>query len=250
MFKEGGMEINHVVIGSGEVGMAIQRLIARTENVIGTDVYTDLTMVKQKLSGPLKYLHIAIPYSDEFVSTCLKIKDLFKPEYIIVYSSVLPGTTEQLGDNAVHSPVEGRHPNLLESIATFPRLIAGKECKAIEKMFWDLEIKFSKTYADCKITELGKILSTTRYGINLIFAQDQQELCNKYGLDYDAVVVDYINSYNIGYRDIGQSRFCQQILTAPGDKIGGHCVIPNAKLLTKISDSKLIEQLSKYNKED
>lgn len=243
------MEVKHVVIGSGEVGMAIQRLIACRTNMIGTDIHTDFDKLAAIITG-LEYMHVAIPYSPTFVDTCKHLQDILKPKYTIIYSSVLPGTTEQLGEYAVHSPIEGRHPHLFESVKHFPRLISGPRSEEVCKMFVGLGIMDIRIYPNSKTTEIGKLLSTTRYGINLMFAQEQKEICDRLGVKYEEAVSAYIDMYNDGYSNIESKRFQQQNLTPPGDKIGGHCVIPNAKLLANnITDSEIITKLSKYNEE-
>lgn len=232
--------MKHIIVGSnGEVGKCVLDFFKKYEP-IGIDINS--TKERQKCD----YLHICIPYSDKFVDICKEYINLFNPKYIIVYSSVLPGTTRQLGDNAVHSPIEGRHPHLLISFKTFTRFVSGKKSVEISKIFSDNNLNVI-TYSKPEITELAKLLSTTRYGINLMFAQESQEICNELGLDFNEVVLKYQNDYNKSYACLREERFIQPLLTSPNGKIGGHCVVQNAKLLIKKYNKELILLLSKFN---
>jgi len=236
---------NHLVVGyCGEIGTTIYKfLVLSKENVYGIDI-------KNNVSNPINkvyIMHVCIPYNDNFVETILNYKKTYKPKIIIVYSTVAPGTCRKLGKNVVHSPIEGRHPDLLKSFYNFKRLISGnkKYTKIVSNFFVSKGLEV-EVFNKCEITELGKLLSTTRYGVNLMFADISNELCNKYDIEFVDAVFKYQIMYNQGYANLGERRFNQQLLIPPNNKIGGHCIIPNAKILSKISDSKLIKELENY----
>ena len=50
------------------------------------------------------------------------------------------------------------------------------------------------------------------------------------------------HTYNEGYKKLGKTYVVRPVLY-PTDKIGGHCIIPNAKLLPR---TKLIDGLLDY----
>ena len=70
----------------------------------------------------------------------------------------------------------------------------------------------------------------------------KKKLCDEYNLDFMEVMTKYNNTYNEGYTKLGKPNVVRPVLY-PTDKIGGHCVIPNAKLLPR---TKLIDGLLDY----
>jgi UDP-N-acetyl-D-mannosaminuronate dehydrogenase len=193
-------------------------------------------------------MHVCIPFfgAERFCEDVSYYMKVYPSRHIIIYSTVLPGTCEKLGENVVHSPVEGRHPNLIDGFKTFTRLVGGKCAKEVGDFYKKNGLNV-ETFEDAKVTELGKILSTTRYGLNILFAAEEEALCKRFGLKFEEVVLGYQKMYNEGYKKLGEERFVQQTLTPPVGKIGGHCVVPNAKLLEEISESELIKLLAKFN---
>ena len=240
------MNTNQIVIGLGEVGMAIMRLIAKKYNVIGIDTFVNMESLKNMKN--IEIMHVAIPYTDKFEEIVNNYKEIFKPDFIVIYSSVLPGTTEKFGEYAIHSPIEGRHPNLFESVSSFTRYISGPMANRLETFYKSLNLNVV-CYSNSRITEVGKLLSTTRYGVNLMFADISNEICEKYNVKYENAVLDYINMYNNGYNYL-ENRFIQPKLTPPNGNIGGHCVINNAKILMNSTKNKIIELLANFNNKE
>jgi UDP-N-acetyl-D-mannosaminuronate dehydrogenase len=235
--------MKHVVIGAnGQIGTCVSQFLTQSgeTEIINVDINTPIPEEEF-----VNLMHICIPYSENFHTEVDKYIIEFQPDRVIIYSTVLPGTTEAVGPFAVHSPVEGRHPNLIGGFLTFTRFVAGPCAEEVAKFFSDRGLN-TKTFPDAKVTELGKMLSTTRYGVNLAFAKAENDLCKKFGLSFDDVVLAYQRMYNEGYLKLDEQRFVQPLLTAP-DKIGGHCVVPNAKLLTKISDDPMIKRVADFN---
>ena len=222
--------MKHTIIGiNGEVGSCINQFLrSRQEQIIGVDIETK--PIKEKVD----ILHICIPYTKEFVDTVKKYSIIFSPEYIIIYSTVIPGTTNAIGLNAVHSPIEGRHPNLIKAFKTFKRLIGGKCAKQVGQFFINRDIEV-ETFNDANITELGKLFSSLRYGMNLMVSDEEKKICDKFNVNYDETVLKYQQVYNEGYEKIGDNKFRQSLLVPPKGEIGGHCVIPNNKLLKEYS---------------
>ena len=95
---------------------------------------------------------------------------------------------------------------------------------------------------DAKTTELSKLADTTYYGLCIAFTSDMKKLCDEHNLDFMEVMTKYNNTYNEGYTKLGKLNVVRPVLY-PTDKIGGHCVIPNAKLLPR---TKLIDGLLDY----
>lgn len=235
--------MTHAIIGSnGQIGTCVSEFLSQKHE---TDVVKVDIGINYKAKD-VDFMHVCIPYSDRFVSIVQQYDQEFHPRHIIIYSTVLPGTTELVGKHACHSPVEGRHPNLIEGFLTFDRFVGGESSDYVGAFFEDMGLCV-QTWKDAKVTELGKILSTTRYGVNLAFAKAQKDLCEQFGVNFQDAVLQYQRMYNVGYMALGESRFIQPTLTPPEGKIGGHCVVPNAKLLTQISDDPFISKVATFN---
>ena len=186
-------------------------------------------------------LNVCIPYTKDFVSI---VKDLPTPNwYTVIHSTVPVGTTEKFGHKFLHSPVRGVHPNLYEGLKTFVKFIGGDEQLA-EAYSGHLKTLGVETHIckDAKTTELSKLADTTYYGLCIAFTSDMKKLCDEYDLDFMEVMTKYNNTYNEGYKKLGKPNVVRPVLY-PTDKIGGHCVIPNAKLLPR---TKLIDGLLDY----
>ena len=233
--------MKHAIIGyKGEVGRCVYEFF-KGEDRIGVELNEDFKIDK------VDFMHVCINYTMDFVTEVKRYEQIFMPECIIIYTTVIPGTTEACGPKAVHSPIEGRHPNLLEYFKKFRRMIAGENFDMAYDLFMERGI-LVYVYSDPKITELGKLFSTTRYGINLMIADMEKKVCDELNLDYHEVVSLYQKFYNELYRGNGEDKFVQSTLTPPNGKIGGHCITNNARLLSVVCDDPMVERLATYNK--
>ena len=217
--------MKHLVIGIGEVGGAVMtNLMALKHNV------TTLDIKDEGVKGKFDVLHICFPYSDNFVDAVKKYKRKFVPDCIIIYSTVPIGTTKKI-KGAVHSPVEGKHPRLDFGVKTFKRYI-GYNDFVVGKMaaeVWE-ELDNYELFNNSDYTEFLKLASTSKYGINLVWAQYMADTAEKLGMDY-ALVKDWDRAYNTLYGRMGMGWAKKYVLDAPNGPIGGHCVTPNAELL-------------------
>ena len=91
-----------IVAGLGEIGLPILKLISKKENAVGYDL--DKKLMNEKKFNKSKniqtrFLHIAIPVNKNFNSNVLQLSKKFKPECIIIHSTISPGTTERIQKN-------------------------------------------------------------------------------------------------------------------------------------------------------
>jgi len=228
------------ILGYGEVGKAIATLyksprikdIDRDDGLQGVDI-----------------LHICIPYNRKFIKIVKKEIAKIKPRLTIIHSSVAPGTTKRIGGMVVHSPIRGVHPNLDKGVRTFLKYI-GADIKSAGRMarkhLKDLGLK-TKVFTPSTTTELGKLLSTTYYGLCISFHAEAQEICKKYNVRFGEAVTDFNRTYNNGYKELNLRNVIRPILYPPkNNKIGGHCVIPNAKILKKYTRAKTPGLILRY----
>ena len=234
------------IVGYGQVGQAVAKLYSETDTT-KTWFSFDKIQIYDPYQGMLDdisdvdILNVCIPYTKDFVSI---VKDLPTPNwYTVIHSTVPVGTTEKFGYKFLHSPVRGVHPNLYEGLKTFVKFIGGDEQLA-EAYSGHLKTLGVETHIckDAKTTELSKLADTTYYGLCIAFTSDMKKLCVEYDLDFMEVMTKYNNTYNEGYKKLGKPNVVRPVLY-PTDKIGGHCVIPNAKLLPR---TKLIDGLLDY----
>jgi len=234
------METIDLIIGAGEVGRSIYNVISQTyPNTFIRDTEP------LEIDGQIRYLHIAIPYTgNRFIEIVNNYIAEYSPRVTIVHSTVAPGTTAQLTVSAVHSPVIGKHPNLEGGITTFEKWVCGKGSEEVAEYLKAAGIN-AIPFSDPLITEVGKLLDTTRYGLNIGFAQEQARICRKYGIPYETVVSAYQKNYNRGYQELGMGYVTQPVLT-PG-VIGGHCVMPNIEILKKHFHSEFFDSIVHSN---
>ena len=106
-----------LIIGAGEIGRSLGNVLSQAYDV----VYRDRLTVAV---GPFRVINICYPYSKDFVQVTKDYINLYKPELVIIHSTVKPGTTRLIGDIAVHSPINGRHPQLENSIMSFTKSLS------------------------------------------------------------------------------------------------------------------------------
>ena len=235
------------ILGYGEVGKAIAKLYKKPKI---KDLNRD-----NGLKG-VEILHICIPWSNDFLKTAKKEIKEIKPKLIIIHSTVAPGTTRKLalslpkglGRMIVHSPIRGIHPHLYKGIRTFLKYIGTDNKKAgelAEKHLKSLGIK-TKVFSPSIITELGKLFSTSYYGLCIVWHGEMKKICNKAGINFEKAVTDFNKTYNKGYLKLGKKNVVRPILYPPKREISGHCIIPNAKILKKYFKSKSLDLILKY----
>lgn len=213
----------HLIIGAGEVGKASQEVL---KGKFLADIQ-DATLIHK---GQYDVLHICYPPVKNFVSATKKYIKIYRPGLVIVHSTVPVGTTRKIASFAVHSPIRGVHPHLAKGIRTFVKYFGGKKAKEATEIFSALGVPV-KVFSKPETTELLKILDTTYYGWNIIFAKEVKRICDKLKLDFDEVYTDGNISYNQGYTKLGKPNVVRPVLLSMKGKIGGHCIMQNCDLL-------------------
>lgn len=232
------------IIGNGEVGSALKKVY--DQNQIKAYV-KDLD--KDDGLEECEMLHVCIPYNEDFLTAVRSYVEKYKPTYTIIHSTVPPSTIEKIAKatNAkiAHSPVRGIHPELLEGILTFEKYIgADFDSSEIVDHFKSLGIKTRVTSS--RTSEIAKLLSTTYYGVCIAWHGEMKKICDNLNVDFEEAVTEWNKDYNESYVKLGKSNLVRPVLYPP-NKIGGHCVIPNAKILKDVADSPAIDLLLKYS---
>lgn len=221
-----------LIIGNGEVGKALFKVL---ENYYPVSIRDK---ANYKIQEKVEVLHICYPYYKKFVNATKEYIKQYKPKYTVIHSTVPVGTSRKCG--AYHSPIIGIHPNLEEGIRTFTKYLAPINNKLAE-YFRNAGITI-KQIEKPETTELAKILSTTRFGLDIVFNQEVYKLCKQFGADFNIVYTDWTKTYNEGYCDLGQEQFTRPVLKYIKGKIGGHCVLSNCDLLNNVFTSLVKKQ--------
>ena len=225
----GELKEKTLIIGSGEIGKSLKSVLSNAYQVLIRDVEEN----DEVNSYWYRVINICYPYSSQFVEITKEYIGKYKPELTIIHSTVPPGTTAKLGKGVVHSPVNGRHPNLEEGIRKFTKFVCANYVFDLFKAIHYLNKAGMTTqaFANATATELAKILCTTQYGVHLVVMKEIARLCNQYNVPFYEVYTDWNNAYNEGYGKLGEYRFFRPVLFPMDGPIGGHCVIPNCDLL-------------------
>lgn len=222
-----------LVIGMGQIGTAVK---AVTESEYSFDSAIDTGAPETDVD----VMHICIPYSADFVAAVKGYMELVKPKHVAIWSTVPVGTCQKL-PGAIHTPTEGKHPDLELSMRQMTRWIGYDdldESKFFARYFSNLGLRI-KLVESTSFTEALKLLSTTEYGVNIEFARYKKKVADEIDMPY-ALTKEWNRDYNHLYKELGLGdRFQKFVLDPPSGAKGGHCVTPNAKLLHEQYPDKL-----------
>lgn len=228
-----------LVIGLGEVGKPLLSILSAHHRAIGIDIALP--------SEPIEHvdvMHICYPYEiGDFVGETVRYVERIKPSLTIINSTVGVGTTRKIAGLAsaavVHSPVRGKHAHMQDDMLRYTKFVgpltpaAGH---AAAEHFAACGLK-TKVLSSPEATELGKLSETTYFGVLISFAQELERYCDRVGADYDEVI-SLFEGIN----------FLPPVKYFPG-VIGGHCVMPNIAILSKVDASPLLQAIKATNLE-
>ena len=237
-----------IIVGLGEIGKPILKLLSKRNIVVGFDLNLDLIdQIKFENYTNLKtsFLHIAIPGTDNLIDNVLKLYKKFQPECIVIHSTIRPGTTEKLQKKipipVIYSATRGVHKRMIYDLKRYTKFFVISASAPRSK--W-ASSRYVKVMKDCGIKtkkmsnpetlELAKIICDTSYlGWLVNYAQLSNMIAIQYGIDYDEMwsFSDEIHR-NLGNRP----------KMYPG-YIGGHCVIPNLELI----NNQTLDMIKKMN---
>jgi UDP-N-acetyl-D-mannosaminuronate dehydrogenase len=254
-------------LGMGEIGAAVAKVYNKSD-ASHTLVYRDPKLNLNDSFDGVDVLNVCIPYFTEaqFVTAVSNTIEECNPKLTIIHSSVQPScdpedqTTVQKiiskssSSGVVHSPVRGVHPDLYGGLMTFVKFI-GAETESVGSFAKEhMESLGMKTQVtSSRNTELAKLLSTSYYGVCIAFTEEMGRLCDQSGADFDVVVKDWNQTYNDGYSELGKKNVVRPVLfrlSSESPTIGGHCVIPNAKLLKRKFDTDVFDPVLKFGNYD
>jgi len=243
------MKKNILIIGLGEVGKAIYNLEKKAKNNI---FISELNMAPSNNIN-IDVAHVCIPYDKRFINTILKYLNTYNPHLTIIHSTVKVGSSRLIYKKSKrlisHSPIMGVHPHLTKSVQTFKKIIGGTSLNASIKTkshLISLGIK-TETFNNSDESEACKIFSTSYYGLCIAYMKEIHKYCEENNLDFGNVYTEMNNVYNKGYAKMGKKNVIRPILKYMKGPTGGHCILPNLKLIKK--DIKLAKKILELENE-
>ena len=237
-----------IVVGLGEIGSPILKLISRATIAVGYDInkkYMNKNKFNKYQNIDTYFLHVCIPFTKEFITNVVLLSEKFNPEAIVIHSTVSPYTTKKLQDKLnipiIYSATRGVHKRMLSDLRRYAKFYS-IESNAPRKNW--ASINFSKLMKKCGVKtkkmsspltlELAKIIvDTSYYGWLINYAQLSNMIAIQNKVDYDEMwsFADEIHKF-LGNRPKMYPGF-----------IGGHCVIPNLELI----DYKTLNLINEIN---
>jgi UDP-N-acetyl-D-mannosaminuronate dehydrogenase len=226
-----------VVVGLGEIGKPLFQLISEKHDAAGVD----LAPPTARLERP-DFMHVCYPFQiPDFVGETARYIELFEPAVTIINSTVAVGTTRAIADRTgaalVNSPVRGKHAHMIGDLRRYTKFIGATDpadAKLAAQHFQSIGLK-TKILSSPEATELAKLTETTYFGVMIAWAQEVERYCDQSGQRYEEVIAFY--------DEIG---FFPPVKYFPC-VIGGHCVMPNIEILSKFTESLILEAIKASN---
>ncbi len=225
-----------VVVGLGEIGNPILKILCKKGIVVGFDlnrVLMDKTKFEEYKNLETSFLHIAIPVTDKFINHVLKLDKKFHPECIVIHSTIKPGITEKLQRKlsipVIYSATRGVHKRMIYDLKRYTKFFVISANAPRNKWASSRYVKLmkncgikTKKMSSPETLELAKIICDTSYlGWLINYAQLSNIIAIEYNVNYDEMW---------SFSDEIHKFLRNRPKMFPGF-IGGHCVIPNLNLI-------------------
>ncbi len=243
-----------LVVGLGEVGRPMFEMLEESGefDVYGYDLEKQkMDFLKdQQLPNKMNTMHICLPCANQarFVDTTVGYIRKFTPRLTIVNSTVPPETTLNIGKKCdgclvAYSPIRGVHKSLEHmkwEIRRWTKFVGGTNAEASEAArlhFEKVGLK-TKVLGNSTETELAKLFETTYRAWMIVCFQEMHRIARKFNASFDGVVSFLEDTHRV--------RLDRPVMF-PGE-IGGHCLIPNVRLLSLSYESEFLRLILESNK--
>ena len=234
-----------IVVGLGEIGLPIFKLLSKKIKIDGFDKIEKLNSNKFSNIKNIEFMHICIPFSKDFEKSVLQLTKKFNPDGIVIHSTISPNTTKKLQTKLdlpiIYSATRGVHKRMLKDLKRYTKFFAvynyAPKSKWASRTFKNKLKKCgvkTKQLSQPITLELAKVVcDTSYYGWLINFAQISKIIADKENVNYDEMW---------SFTDEIQKFLKNRPKMFPGF-IGGHCVIPNLDLV----NDKSLNQISSIN---
>ena len=237
-----------LVVGLGEIGGTVYTILKESGKfqVYGVDLdrkkmeeYDSSEPPNTQTGRSIDVLQICIPVPDKnkFIQISKSYIQKYQPALTIINSTVPIGTTVELHKQCsgliAHSPCRGVHKNKEYMIKEFKRWTkyvggATPEAGASAEEHFKLAGLKTKQLANCSDTEFAKLFETTYRTWMITFFQKMSRLTRKYNAANPDLKISFNETVDF-IEDTHQARHDRPVMFP--DVIGGHCLLPNSKLM-------------------
>lgn len=214
-----------LIIGGGEVGKALHEVLKEQYYCQTHDPKLGMLALDD-----FEIMHICIPYSGTFTEEVKQYQAIYRPKHTVIHSTVPVGTSRLCG--ATHSPIRGLHPNLALGIKIFIKFIGGEGASEVADYFRRAGLRIV-LFDKSETTEAGKLFDTEYYRACIEFTHRVKTFCDKNSLNFHEVYTLFNQTYNEGYAVLGYPEYSRPVLQPIMTPVGGHCVVPNSKLINE-----------------
>jgi len=231
------MQATVVIVGLGEVGKPLLEIMKSGYQTFGVDINQAASV------SECDVMHICFPFQNgNFVGQVVEYIHQYRPALTVINSTVAPGTTRRIavecGAAVVNSPVRGKHARMQEEMLRYTKFVGALDLpsgqRAVEH-FEEVGMK-AELLSSPEASELAKLSETTYFGLLIAWAQEVERYCDHLSLNYDEVVSIF-----------EEITFFPPVKYFPGI-IGGHCVMPNIEILSRLGHSEFLHAIKWSNR--
>jgi UDP-N-acetyl-D-mannosaminuronate dehydrogenase len=266
-----------LIVGLGEIGGTIFSILKESKNfnIFGLDLdkkkmeeYSAKPPPKSfelKLSiksndntiktASIDVLQICVPApsKEKFVENTKSYIQKYKPKLTIINSTVPIGSTIELqkrcGGLIAHSPCRGVHKNreyMKQEFKRWTKYVGGAtpEAGLAAKKHFELAGLKTKMLPSCNDTEFAKLFETTYRTWMIVFFQKMHRLARTYSFNNSNIRIDFDEVVDF-IEDTHRARHDRPVMF-PGE-IGGHCLLPNSKLLLSEHEPEMLNIILQSN---
>lgn len=234
-----------LVVGLGEIGGVVFDILKESGKfqLYGVDV--DKTKMKEAEAteppenNSIDVLDVCIPVpnKDKFLEISKVYIKKYHPKLTVINSTVPIGTTVEMyklcGGLVAHSPCRGVHKNreyMKKEFKRWTKYVGGAtpEAGIAAQEHFELAGLKTKLLANCTDTEFAKLFETTYRTWMIVFFQKMSQLARKYSAANTDLKIDFDETVDF-IEDTHRQRHDRPVMFP--DVIGGHCLLPNSKLM-------------------
>jgi UDP-N-acetyl-D-mannosaminuronate dehydrogenase len=249
-----------LVVGLGEIGATIFGILKDSKKfkVYGLDLdkkKMEENNAQEPPKGKIDVLQICIPVpkKEKFVQILKGYIEKYHPLLTIINSTLPIGTTmaiyRQCGGLIAHSPCRGVHKNkeyMKKEFIRWTKYVGGatpEAGKAAEEHFTLVGLK-TKVLDNCTDTEFAKLFETTYRTWMIVFFQKMHRLARKYNEANPDLKISFDETVDF-IEDTHRQRHDRPVMFP--DVIGGHCLLPNTKLMLEELEPEMLKFILESN---
>jgi hypothetical protein len=214
----------NIILGIGEVAQALNG------NLESDQIMYDKSEWEHLSPREVEFLHICIPYSNEFIEIVQNAQEIFITEHTIIHSTVRPGTSDKI-NNCHYSPILGRHSDdFEENMGYYTKPMAGPKNDTFDKFQSEYKREVSWWGSNTDSLEFAKVMSTSYMYWCLVYEKLIHAECKKHGYDFNDVYTKWNMEYNAGIEQLHPSWQRPVYDHVDSHTPGGHCLSANIYL--------------------